>query len=637
MRWKPFLIALVSYFIANMVNCPVGLASFSFTLDNEFAVSDKLNGVFFTPYGDLLVSYGKDQHIDVWDLKKGTRIREFASQSGNILCAAIRQDQSSIAAGGARGKLYIWDFESGDLKHTIQASKKAIAALAFSPNGKIIATSGKDRVIRLWNAKMGRKIWEFKGHRGMVHSLAFSDNGQILISAGTDSQIKLWDVTQRKEKRTITEADSKYGKFNIAVFSQDLQLIAAGLTEVKRAGGSRRANAGRPVWDHLVKLRDGVTGEELGALSGHKQTVTALALTADGRLAASGGADQTIRFWDVHRKTQVSIIPQETPINAISFSRGGQWVAAAGANNKIMVWEIEAPKYAVATPTTPLRTTTPSGPQAAVSTGKGEIYAVIIGVSRYKHPDITPLQYTDEDARGMYKFLTSPSGGRVPKKNIKLLIDHEATLVNIRTALGVFLSKNAKPNDTVIIYFAGHGAPETDFSGTSDDGTNKYIIPFDADPDILYATGFPMTEVRTIFNRIEAERLVFFIDSCYSGAAGGRTFLSNKLKTRGIQISRQFLDKSVSQGSGRIIITASRPNEKSIELDSIRHGIFTHHLLEGLRGKADVNKDKVVHLREAFDYIEAKVSTMARKIGGNQHPVMVGSFSGKIVLTRPEP
>ena len=143
-----------------------------------------------------------------------------------------------------------------------------------------------------------------------------------------------------------------------------------------------------------------------------------------------------------------------------------------------------------------------------------------------------------------------------------------------------------------------------------------------------------MAEVKTIFNRIEAERLVFFIDSCYSGAAGGRTFLSQKLKTRGLQISRKFLDNSVAQGSGRIIITASRPNEKSLELDSLRHGVFTHFLLEGLRGKADVNKDNIVHLREAYDYLEIKVSEMARNIGGNQHPVMVGSFSGKIILSR---
>jgi len=638
MRQIYFALRCIFYCIAITIFCnPYCLASFSFSLNNEFSASDSIEGIFFTPYGDLLISYGENNEIEVWDLKKEKPVRKFVSKSYPILSAAIQQDQSILAAGSQDGMLYLWEYETGKLKHTIKASPKAIAVLAFSPNGKMLASSGKDKIIRLWNVKMGRKIWELKGHGGSVHSLAFSDNGHVLISAGTDSQIKLWDVINRKEKRTITETASKYGHFNIAAFTPSLNLIAVGITEVKRASGSRRARAGRPVWNHLVKLRDGITGEELGSLAGHKQTVTALAMTADGGLVASGGPDQTIRFWNVDRKTQVSIIPLATEIKAISFSNSGQWVAAAGDNDKIMVWEIEAPTL-VATPSPIQKRAKASNPVAhpASIADHGDTYAVIIGISRYRHSGISTLHYTDEDARGFYDFLVSPQGGRVPENNIKLLIDKDATLVNIRTALGVFLSKHAKRNDTVFIYYAGHGAPETDFSGTSDDGTNKYIIPYDADPDILYATGFPMTEVKTIFNRIEAERLVFFIDSCYSGAAGGRTFLSQKLKTRGLRISRKFLDNSVSQGSGRIIITASRPNEKSLELDSIRHGIFTHYLLEGLRGKADSNQDSVVHLREVFDYIEANVSNTARKIGGNQHPVMVGSFSGKIILSQPK-
>jgi len=605
------------------------------SLNNELSSSGKVNGVLFTPYSDLLISYGEDKDITVWDLKKESVIRRFVSRSNSLRSADIQQEQYFLAAGAGDGMLYIWEYESTDLKHAIQASDEPIEAVSFSPNGKLLASSGEDTVIRLWNVKMGRKIWEFKGHEENVHSLAFSDDGKTLISAGADSMIKLWDITSRKEKRTITETASKYGQFNIAAFSPGLEIIASGLTEVKRASGSRRARAGRPEWNHLVKLRDGVTGDELCSLSGHKQTVTALAMSRTGSLVASGGPDQTIRLWDADRRSPVSIIPQETEIESISFSDSGKWIAAAGGK-KMVVWEIESPAFAASKTQLLPRTKSSTALPSSMPTGSGETYAVIIGISRYLDSGITALQYTDDDARGIYHFLISPNGGRVPKKNIKLLIDKDATLVNIRMALGVFLPKHAGRSDTVIIYYAGHGAPETDFSGTSDDGTNKYIIPYDAKPDTLYATAFPMTEVKTIFNRIEAERLVFFIDSCYSGAAGGRTFLSQKLKTRGLQISRRFLDNTVSQGTGRIIITASRPNEKSLELDSLRHGVFTHFLLEGLKGKADANGDNIVHLREAYDYLDSNVPTVARKIGGNQHPVMVGSFSGKIILSKPE-
>ncbi len=200
---------------------------------------------------------------------------------------------------------------------------------------------------------------------------------------------------------------------------------------MKRTGGSRRARAGRPIWNHLVKLRDGLTGEELCTLSGHKQTVTALTISKDGRLAASGGPDQTIRFWDIDRRSQISIIPQETEIKAISFSSNGQWVAAAGENKKIMVWEIESPTLVTASHQAPTRAKSAPIAHSPKAIGTGETYAVIIGISRYLHSSISTLHYTDDDAKGVYDFLISPKGGRVSKKNIKLLIDKDATLVNM--------------------------------------------------------------------------------------------------------------------------------------------------------------------------------------------------------------
>ncbi|MBW2218789.1 MAG: hypothetical protein JRF40_04745 [Deltaproteobacteria bacterium] len=197
MRWKQFYFILVYCFISFMANDKPCSASFTFSLNNEFAASKEIDGVLFTPYDKLLISYGADNQVDVWDLKKESIVRKFVSQSSSICSAAIQQEQSFFAAGGKDGMLYIWEYETGKQKHALKASQKAIEAISFSPNGKLIASSGKDKVIRLWNVKMGRKIWELKGHEGTVHSLAFSDDGQTLISAGTDSTIISKNQAQR--------------------------------------------------------------------------------------------------------------------------------------------------------------------------------------------------------------------------------------------------------------------------------------------------------------------------------------------------------------------------------------------------------------------------------------------------------
>src|SRR4029453_13596819 len=114
--------------------------------------------------------------------------------------------------------------------------------------------------------------------------------------------------------------------------------------------------------------------------------------------------------------------------------------------------------------------------------------AVIIGVGRYEKPRIPSLRYAVGDADAVYNVLIA-SGYK--KDNVLLLTDRaerKPTLRNIKYALGTFLARSAGKDDTVIVYFAGHGAPEVDPRGLERDGLAKYLIPSDADPDDLFST-----------------------------------------------------------------------------------------------------------------------------------------------------
>jgi uncharacterized caspase-like protein len=236
------------------------------------------------------------------------------------------------------------------------------------------------------------------------------------------------------------------------------------------------------------------------------------------------------------------------------------------------------------------------------------------------------------DAESIYETLVGVAGFK--KEHVLLMTDKsdkKPTLKNIKWALGTFLARSAHKDDTVLIFFAGHGAPETDPRGLERDGLAKYLIPADAEEDDLYSSALPMDELHTIFNRIEAERIVAFLDACYSGAAGGRTFAARK--TRAAGIDDQFLER-LTRSKGRAIITASRPSEVSIELPELGHGIFTYYLVNGLKGAADLNGDGIISLQELYEYVEQQVSTKSRAVGGNQHPVMKGEMEGVLPLAK---
>ena len=250
-----------------------------------------------------------------------------------------------------------------------------------------------------------------------------------------------------------------------------------------------------------------------------------------------------------------------------------------------------------------------------------EVWAVVIGISRYKN--IPSLKYAANDAREFYRYLAEVNG--VPKDHIWLLLDEEATLDNLKSILGTQLRRQAGKDDMVIIYLAGHGATEKDATSPDGDGLEKYILPYNANPKDLYASAMPMSEVARIFNRISSERLVFISDTCYSGASGGRTVPA--LGTRA-NVSGAFLDR-ISQGKGRVIITASDANEVSVEKDDLKHGVFTYYLLEALRGQGDTDKDGVITVDEVYRYVSMKVP---QATGQDQHPVKKGEMTGQIIL-----
>ena len=195
--------------------------------------------------------------------------------------------------------------------------------------------------------------------------------------------------------------------------------------------------------------------------------------------------------------------------------------------------------------------------------------------------------------------------------------------------LGTRLSRKAnRSEDTVFIYFAGHGAPEKDPLSKDNDGISKYILAHDSDPQDFYATAMPMDRIAEIFARIRAERIIFISDSCYSGGSGGRTILA---KGRRANLSGAFLNRITQTGKGRIILTSSNTNEVSQESDKLQHGFFTYYLLKGLKGEADLDEDKLIDIDEIYRYLNKWVPD---KTNGAQHPVKKGEAEGQVLVGR---
>lgn len=236
-------------------------------------------------------------------------------------------------------------------------------------------------------------------------------------------------------------------------------------------------------------------------------------------------------------------------------------------------------------------------------------WAVVIGVGQYASEDIPDLEFAKADAQAVHDFLKSDAAG--PFDDVLFLADEEATGAAMREALFVFLQQ-ADWNDLVVIYYAGHGAPDPSRPD------NLYLLPTDAKLDALAATGFPMWDVKTALRRqIASERVLVIADACHSaGTADGEVVGGGEGNVIAGGFSQLFTP------SRRLMMTAADTNEFSLE-DSRwgGHGVFTHFLLEGLGGGADHDADSIVTFTELFDYVSSNVRSATN---GRQNPQRSG-------------
>jgi uncharacterized caspase-like protein/tetratricopeptide (TPR) repeat protein len=251
--------------------------------------------------------------------------------------------------------------------------------------------------------------------------------------------------------------------------------------------------------------------------------------------------------------------------------------------------------------------------------GRGKLWAVVVGVSNYQNlkPE-EQLKFAHRDAEAVAAFLRSPEGGGFPSNQIKVLLNEQATVAAIRTALGSWLARSAESQDVVYVFFAGHGVVENN---------EGYLLAHDSDPQNLYATALSVAELnRIVSERVHTREQVVIVDACHSGKLG---LVSRG--TAGEALISRYLDEVDKSGEGSFRLLASRENERSYEDTRWGggHGVFTYFLLEGLRGKADADTDGVIRAGELLNYLSEVVPNETNAL---QHPRASGNIDARLPL-----
>jgi hypothetical protein len=251
----------------------------------------------------------------------------------------------------------------------------------------------------------------------------------------------------------------------------------------------------------------------------------------------------------------------------------------------------------------------PNPSKIKVKQDKNKI-AIIIGIEKYKSLKNIDATYANRDANAFRAYANRALG--IPNKNIKVLIDENATRGETLKALTLWLPQIARgKNKDIYVFFAGHGL-------ASDDGKNLYILPQDGDAALLQYTALSRLEIFDLINRVEPKSVTMFFDTCYSGQTRDERMLVAGLRPIRLVAEEQEVQNNFT------IFTASNYDQTSGSIEEAKHGIFSYYLMMGMQGNADSNKDQKITNGELIAYLKQNVSEEAFINNRQQEPMLSG-------------
>jgi hypothetical protein len=235
-------------------------------------------------------------------------------------------------------------------------------------------------------------------------------------------------------------------------------------------------------------------------------------------------------------------------------------------------------------------------------------YAVVIGNNQGDRGEAV-LRYAERDAERFAGVLLDVGG--FSAQNIVTLLAGDADTVRAALiAVNDRIRNEHAGTAMLIVYYSGHA---------------------DASALHLGATALAVNQLEQLVRGSSASFRLLALDACRSGVL-------TRVKGGRLAQPIAIVVGDAMPADGVVFWSASAASEDAQESDEIQGSFFTHYMVSGLAGPADVNRDGAVTTDEAFEYARAAtLRASSRTLAGPQHATFRDEVRGRqnAVLTRP--
>jgi WD40 repeat protein len=580
--------------------------------------SDRVLSVAFSPNGRTLASGSGDHSVKLWDVASGHELRTLVGprfdRTDFSRPVAFSPDSRTLASGSEDHSIKLWDVATGREVRALSRHSDVVSSIAFSPDGRTLASGSADHSVKLWDVASGNELRTLSGHSDEVKSVAFSPDGRTLASGSDDHSIRLWDVSSGHERvSAIAFADGGsliitpqgYYDYQGSATEQNLLVrtgpglfdvtdISAYREKFYRPDLVRLSILGRALPNNLTTLADIKSAPDVAVIGAPAQ-IDSDTLTLQIRLADRGGGIGAIRvFINGTAVSEATSRALRVEASTGSVSRGIPLHLVSGTNEiKVIAYNAEGSVH--------------SNPATAIVSAnytpkhRPQLFALVVGINQFRNPTFQ-LRYSVADATAVAQMLQKRAAPLFDKVIVELLTTPETTTKE--ALLAAFARyRGIAANDVFVFYVASHGMVEDE-----DLSTREYFLISSnvglASAEALHRDAISQNDLKQLIASIPATKKVLLLDTCQAGALGDAL----ALRTRGDSDQRAI--NILSGAVGSTVLSAATSQEQALE-GKDGHGVFTWVVLQGLDGKADLQKNGYVSTLDLASYVGDQVPKVA--------------------------
>jgi WD40 repeat protein len=599
------------------------------------------------------------QRLTLLDASNGHKLHTMdvgkASEIGSVPASGFSLDSSRIAVTGYKGygtkavsQIFIFDTAAGKKLAEFPSSETEgrgpVAALAISRDARLVAAGHRNNSVELMDATSGNAVLSIPQISGTT-ALSFNADGRLLVVLGKDGDAYLFDAHGGQLLATLFSDGN--GEWLVVAPDGKFDGSPGGWKQMlwRFSGNTFNVFPVETFFNEFYYpglLSEVLAGKKLRGTRDFAQLdrrQPSLEMTVDGVATAATVDSRMI-------KVQLKVV-QGAPDATHAQGSGVRDVRLFRNGSLVNAWRGDVLLDAAGT--APLEATIPvvAGPNRLTAyafnqddikssdasflvTGSpslkrtGTAYVLSVGINQYSNVEYE-LKFAVADAQDFSTELKAQQlkVGLAGKVEIVSLLDAEATKENILLALKRLGSSNAEelpegapaalkqlqpaqPEDTVFIYYAGHGTATAQ---------RFYLIPHDmgytGSRTGLEQVGWQMimdhsisdVDLEEVLAKVDARDVILVIDACNSGQA-----LEAEERRRGPMNSKGLAQLAYEKGM--YVLTAAQGYQAALEVKELGHGLLTFALVEeGLKTSvADKTpKDGKILAREWLDYATMRV------------------------------